>query len=573
MKNNSLNDQSFPSKTLLLIALVQGLALLLLHQSIELKFWPYENPQWLFSFYSIATVTPIMLLLGLSNGSERSVYRWTLCFSVAVFFVGYYIGSQAIPIAHVNYSGLLVAFILTLLVATFKGLMYVQHLATGEPLSYSMLFRLSWRNFLTLALSLLFALCCWGVLMLWAGLFKAIDIDFFYDLFTEPWFYYPTLALANGFGVIIFRQQSDVIDTITRIQQALMKFLLVFLVFVSILFLVTLPFTGLSPLWESGGSMLILCMQAIMLFFINAVYQDDPESNPYPIMLHRFIYLGVALLPIYSVISAYGLSLRVDQYGWSLSRCWAFLLWALFALFSFGYLWGIVKLKDHWLRQLSWVNVRMGFLVLVLMFVVNSPLLDFRKISVSSQLSRLDSGKISLSDLDYQYFRRDLVKPGYLALENLKKNVSETHPEIVVRINSLYAKVEFDGIGSSEELFLSAINTMGLEIPSGLGSSIYGLMSNSPWRISQNIGYYLFSVDLNSDSKLEYVLAEESNNLNQLTMFYMKNGEWESRSLNMISVDRDLSEVVINAVKNKEYLTREAKWNDIEIGGVLFRVK
>jgi len=514
-----------------------------------------------------------MLLLGLSNGSERSVYRWTLCFSVAVFFVGYYIGSQAIPIAHVNYSGLLVAFILTLLVATFKGLMYVQHLATGEPLSYSMLFRLSWRNFLTLALSLLFALCCWGVLMLWAGLFKAIDIDFFYDLFTEPWFYYPTLALANGFGVIIFRQQSDVIDTITRIQQALMKFLLVFLVFVSILFLVTLPFTGLSPLWESGGSMLILCMQAIMLFFINAVYQDDPESNPYPIMLHRFIYLGVALLPIYSVISAYGLSLRVDQYGWSLSRCWAFLLWALFALFSLGYLWGIVKLKDHWLRQLSWVNVRMGFLVLVLMFVVNSPLLDFRKISVSSQLSRLDSGKISLSDLDYQYFRRDLVKPGYLALENLKKNVSETHPEIVVRINSLYAKVEFDGIGSSEELFLSAINTMGLEIPSGLGNAIYGLMSNSPWRISQNIGYYLFSVDLNSDSKLEYVLAEESNNLNQLTMFYMKNGEWESRSLNMISVDRDLSEVVINAVKNKEYLTREAKWNDIEIGGVLFRVK
>ncbi len=573
MKNNSLNNQNFPSKTLLLIALAQGLALLLLHQSIEFKFWPYENPQWLFSFYSIATVTPIMLLLGLSDGSERTVYRWALCFSVAVFFVGYYIGSQALPITHVNYSGLLVAFVLTLLVATFKGLMYVQHLAAGVPLSYSMLFRLSWRNFLTLALSLLFTLCCWGVLMLWAGLFKAIDIDFFYDLFTEPWFYYPTLALANGFGVIIFRQQSNVIDTITRIQQALMKFLLVFLVFVSILFLVTLPFAGLSPLWESGGSMLILCMQAIMLFFINAVYQDDPESNPYPITLHRFIYLGVALLPIYSVISAYGLSLRIDQYGWSLSRCWAFLLWALFALFSLGYLWGIVKLKDHWLRQLSWVNVRMGLLVLVLMFIVNSPLMDFRKISVSSQLSRLDSGKISLSEFDYQYFRRNLVKPGYLALKELKENVSKTHPEIVVRINALYAKVEFDGVGSSEELFLSAINTMGLEIPSGLGNAIYGLMSKSPWRISNNIDYYLFSVDLNSDSKPEYILAEESNNLNQLTMFYMKNGEWKSRSLNMVFVDRNLSEVVIDAVKKKEYQAREAQWNDIEIGGVLFRVK
>jgi len=573
LSNNSVNDQSIPSKTLLLIALVQGLALLVLHQSLKLKFWPYADPQWLFSFYSIATVTPIMLLLGLSNGSERTVYRWVACFSVAIFIVGYYIGSQATPISIVRYSQLLMVFVLTLLVATFKGLMYVQHFATGEALSYSRLFRLSWRNFLTLALSLLFALCCWGVLMLWAGLFKAIDIDFFYDLFTERWFYYPTLALANGFGVLIFRQQSNVIDTITRIQQALMKFLLVFLVFVSILFLVALPFTGLSPLWESGGSMLILCMQAIMLFFINAVYQDDPESNPYPIELHRFIYLGVALLPIYSAISFYGLSLRVDQYGWSLSRCWAFLLWSIFALFSLGYLWGIVKLKDHWLRQLSWVNVRMGLLVLALMFVVNSPLLDFRKISVSSQLSRLDSGEISLSEFDYAYFRGKLVKPGYWALENLKESVAESNPEIVVRINSLYAKSRFDGIGSSEELFLSAVNTMGMEIPSGLGSAVYSLMSDNRWRIGQNIGYYLFSIDLNSDSTLEYVLLEERNNEHQLTMFYMENGEWQSKSFNRNVTVGDLNKAVINAVKKKEYTTREPQWNDIEIGGVLFRVR
>src|SRR5690606_41751209 len=158
--------------------------------------------------------------------------------------------------------------------------------------------------------TIIFSFSVWGVLMLSADLIKLIRIDFFHDLFTERWFYYPVLALAHGFGIIIFRNQSKVIDTITRIQQALMKFLLVILVLVSLLFLAALPFTGLAPLWETGqGSMLILWLQALMLFFLNAVYQDDADARPYPLLVHRFIYIGVALLPVYSVIAFYGLGL------------------------------------------------------------------------------------------------------------------------------------------------------------------------------------------------------------------------------------------------------------------------
>jgi hypothetical protein len=124
------------------------------------------------------------------------------------------------------------------------------------------LFLWSWRNFLTLSLAVLFAGSFWLLLMLWAALFKAINIDFFSDLFEQRWFYYPAIALANGFGIIIFRKLTYIIDTITRLQQALIKFLLVLLSLVSLLFLGALPFTGLEPLWESGGSSLILWMQA-----------------------------------------------------------------------------------------------------------------------------------------------------------------------------------------------------------------------------------------------------------------------------------------------------------------------
>ena len=573
MGNVLAPSSEIPSKVLILVALVQGLALLLLHQSTELQFWPHNELQWLFSFYSISAVTPTMLLLGLSCGSEKTVYKWTFIFSLAVLATGFYIGNQAVPMEHVRYSELLFIFVLTLLVTTFKGLMYVQHFATGAVLSYSRLFQLSWRNFLTLALSLLFTLCFWGVLMLWAALFKAIKIDFFFDLFMERWFFYPALALANGFGVIIFRQQSNIIDTITRIQQALMKFLLVILVFVSLIFLVTLPFTGLEPLWETGGSMLILWMQALMLFFLNAVYQDDPESNPYPLAVHRFIYLGIALLPIYSSISFYGLSLRVEQYGWSISRSWAFLLWTVFALFSLGYLCGILKLKDRWLHQLSWVNVRMGLVVLALMFLVNTPVLDFRKLSLNSQLARLDSGVVSADEFDYSYLRNDLAKPGYVALEALKEKHGSSNPEIVVLINSLYANRATDGIGSSEEVLLSAIEVIGGELPDGLGSAVYSLLSDNPWRLNQNHGYYIFSVDLNDDSSQEYVLLEERKGWHQLTLFYRDDDAWANANMSSQGGFEGLSEEVLSAIKKAEFEIRKSHWNDIEIGGVIFKVR
>jgi hypothetical protein len=248
-------------------------------------------------------------------------------------------------------------------------------------------------------------------LILWAALFDAINIEFFNDLFKKPWFYYPAIALANGFGIIIFRNLTYIIDTITRLQQALMKFLLVILVLVSLLFIGALPFTGLEPLWKSGGSSLILWMQALMLFFLNAVYQDDPDARPYHLVLHRFIYIGIAILPIYSIISFYGLSLRVDQYGWTLARCWAFLIWFLLALFPIGYCWGIAKLRDEWLQQLSKVNVVIGLIVLALMLMVNSPLLDFRKIVVNNQLQRLETGLTQIEDFDINYFRKSLAKP------------------------------------------------------------------------------------------------------------------------------------------------------------------
>lgn len=572
----TVSNPALPTKTLILIALVQGLGLLFLHQSIEFKYWLSNEPQWIFALYSVVFIAPTILLLGLTN-KPATVFKLTASYALVVLGLGYYMGLQATPIEHIRYSTLLTQFIITLCIATFKALMYIQHFSSGKPLSYSQLFLLSWRNFLTLGLSLLFTLCTWGVLMLWAGLFKAIKIEFFYDLFISEWFYYPVLALANGFGVIIFRHQTSVIDTITRIQQALMKFLLVMLALISIIFLMTLPFTGLQPLWETGGSTLILGMQSVMLFFINAVYQDDPKTNPYNIWVHRFIYLGVALLPIYSAISFYGLSLRVDQYGWSLSRCWGFLLWSVFAAFSLGYLWGIVRQKDNWLEQLSWVNVRMGLLVLGLMLVVNSPILDFREISTQSQLKRLDSGVVTLENFDYNYLHYYLARPGYEALQALKEKVKESHPEIALRISSYHADKKNNDIGIAKDVFINAIDGADANTPKSLIDNIYKDMSKQPWRLKENQSYQLLTVDLNSNGKPEYILVEVRQLRIELSM-YSDNGKggWDKTHLEGVAgssfYGADNKALLLKALKEGDYRASKRQWDNLQIGNNHFLV-
>ncbi|MEM7278626.1 MAG: DUF4153 domain-containing protein [Pseudomonadota bacterium] len=567
------NEQQ-PHKLMVLVALLQGLSLLYLHQAIELDFWPNNQPQWLFAFYSVALALPVMLLLGLTRNNMARMMAYAFAFALLIGVLGYYVGSQAIPVQHIRSGSLLFGFALTISLATFKALMYAQQAAKRAPINYASLFRWSWRNFFTLALSLLFASCVWLILWLWGTLFKAIDIRFFDDLFKEPWFYYPTIALANGFGVILFRRLTHVIDTITRLQQALMKFLLVLLVFVSLLFLGALPFTGLASLWENGGSTLILWMQALILFFVSAVYQDDPKERPYAPTLHRFIYVGIALLPIYSAIAFYGLSLRIDQHGWSIARCWAVMVWLFLALFPLGYWWGIAKERDYWTVQLSRVNVSVGLLVLAAMLLVNSPLLDFRKIVVNSQIERLENGDIDANTLELRYFRQHLARPGYVALQALREKVATSNPALAMRINQSYRDRNDDKPVVSKEEFIAALTVLSEEAPPELLAVIYAKETEHPWRLENTEKYYVQSVDLNEDSQTEYLLLAQQQRHVDLTLCFLESGTWRMEGLKIASgrylKDADRA-AFVRAFIAGDFTPIRPKWNQLSIGDQIIR--
>lgn len=566
-------DNQLPKPLIITISLIQGLLLTLLYQSVEHKVWPSTEPLWIVSLVTLTITLPLLTFLSITKANANVTVKYLLPFTLLLSVLGAYVGYQLEPVEYVNNSSIIAIFTFTALIASFKALMYIQQYLSGEDISYSSLFKLSWRNFIIFGECCLFVLIFWAILHLGAGLFSVLEIEFFTELLKKSWFVIPVLNLAFGFAIIVFRNITFTVDNISTILQTLIKFLLPALTIVSLGFLATLPFTGLEALWKTGtGSLLVMWLQALTLFFVNAVYQDDSNERPYHSILHRLIFIGVAILPIYSLISFYGLWLRIDQYGLTVERCWAVLICLLLACFSFGYLIGIIKKRDAWLETLSKVNISMGIVLLVFMLLVNSPLLNFQSISAKSQLSRLHNGEITLDDFDYKYFDRALGRQGYLILQELKNELKESNPEKVAFIDRMY--INHENI-DHDDLSLEDFNTLVTywpsknEFPVDLIAAVYSDKTKNDWTTYRGSNYYFIAQDLNDDDKLDYIVIEESNYSTSADFWFLEAEKWKSKY--MQTSNPNDNKLLKDYLLNNKISVERPKWKNLKVGDLTFR--
>ena len=485
---------ALPRNLMVLISLGQGAALLALWRAASDGDWPAQIPTINWPLWTFTIIWPALLLLSIDAGNLVRALTLASGAALAAVLLGIHMGWQASPFGAFPVLSLLAVYVLTMLVASFKTLMYLQQRAAGTPVTYPALFASSWRNFLVTALAAMLTAGVALILMLWGELFRAIGVDFFIDLFSEDWFLFPVLAVAFGLGAFIFRRLTRVIDAIVSLLEGLMRLLLPLLGLVVAIFLATLPFTGLSPLWGTGnGTVLLMALNGLALFAVNAVYQTG-ERSPYPLAVHRALYGSLALLPIISALALYGLSLRVGQHGWTVARCWAFTVAVLFAAFSLGYAWSIVRRRDAWGGGFAKVNIWMGWAVLAVMVLVNTPLLDFRSLSLGSQLKRVEDGAIELMDLDFAYVEEHLARPGWLRRTALMETHGETDPALAEFIrNPIPSWADnrlWDRLTLRPEPF---------DIPAGLRTAI---ARSHPI----NMDGTLVRVDLDADGRPEYAL-------------------------------------------------------------------
>lgn len=95
-----------------------------------------------------------------------------------------------------------------------------------------------------------------------------------------------------------------------------------------------------------------------------------------------------------------------------------------------------IRQRDRWTVDLARINTGMGIVVLAILLLANSPVLDFRRISLTSQLARVEAGEIELADFDFWYTHTTLARPGYMALEDIKTELADTQPQLLARIEN-----------------------------------------------------------------------------------------------------------------------------------------
>lgn len=557
-----------PKVTMLVIAFLQGIFLYALYRAFDEKIWPSESPLWSYPLWTVVLAVPLLLLLSIDSKNTVAVYRQVGIFGGVLALLAIYTGWQAEPFAEFPNSSLSFAFGLSIALACFKGLMYLQQRANAIPLNYQTLFTYSWRNFLVAALSALFVLVFWLILMLWGQLFKVIEIDFFYELFTEEWFAIPILSFAFGLGVIIFRDLTRVLDTITSLLHWLIKLLLPLIVTIAVIFLVSLPFVGLDVLWSTGnGTSLLLWLLAIMLFFTNAVYQDGREATPYPQIIHRLIFCGLSVMPVVSALSFYGLSLRIEQYGWSVERCWAFVVWLILSLFAVGYFVGIVRRRDQWTNDLARVNTAMGLVVMVLMLLANSPVLDFRKISLASQLRMVESGETELRAFDFWYTKQHLARPGYLAMEKMKQDIGTSDPELLSRIEDPVRLGFAVSLEDNEKMWATMrYRPEAFEVPAALKPMVE---KNS--RSVRSTDLVMIRADLDEDGQDEYLLlAVQDYGIGFSQFYYLTDAGWQSGHLQNPHWQRNRDRIK-ELIESGEVTTVAPRFKNLDVGGIVLR--
>jgi hypothetical protein len=202
-------------------------------------------------------------------------------------------------------------------------------------------------------------------------------------------------------------------------------------------FLVTLPFTGLEPLWKTRhATFLMLWLQVFLLFFVNAAFQDGTQEPPYPAWLRMALRAAVVTVPVYGSLCAYSLWLRIEQHGLSVDRIWAALFVLVAALYGLGYAYAAFR-DGPWMTRVGWVNTAMAWVLVLLIVAVNSPLLEPKRIAAADQLSRLLDGRVSAARFDYDYLRFNLGVFGTRALRRLAQGVPG-HPDSaeIVRLAS-----------------------------------------------------------------------------------------------------------------------------------------
>jgi len=566
-----------PGQTLvaarLAAGLTQGLALYLLYQAANHKVWPATDGQVFAPLLVASLAVPLIFILSVGNFRTRSVALWVLGGAALTTFLGWYDIWHGWP---TYWSGTLeLPQIIPSGVTLFGAavLLFISHalIAGGDHdrrfrATYPTHFDVSWKLGLQLALAVLFVAIFWGLLWLGASLFGLVKLTFFREMIGKEWFSIPMSALAIALALHVTDVRPNLVRGVRSLVLILFSWLLPLMALIAIGFLFALVFTGLTPLWQTrrATALLLICVSTLIVL-INATYQDGVPEKPVSRIFRLTASAAALSLTPLSLLAAYALTLRVQQYGWTVDRITA----AAFVLIALGYAGGYtfaVLGKGAWLKRIESWNFAVALLTLATLFAYLSPIADPYRISVSSQLARLENKRISAEKLDLAELRWEGGRFGKAALEQLAKDSDRTlakRAATMLAKPSRYASVTTP---PSPETTLTVF-PKGTSLPLSFIKDVKRLDKNFEGPVClrhQDFACDAFLIDFDQDGRNEILVVSEGGH----GTVFAQNKKWELVG----RLPTALCPKDVEALKSGAFRLQApiAKYRVLEIGGNSF---
>lgn len=549
---------------MIFIGLLQGTLCYLL-----MTYLAPHNDGWLFYGMPATIAITSALLLTVVSFKQRALWYWMALIFVVVLAMSVWLKWQVEDSDKWRQHEVFMFYGWRLLLMAMLALPWIQYSlhVSREQARYPHFYRQLWLNALTLLIVFVANGLFWLVLLLWSEMFKLVGIPFFSTLFFDTdWFGYVAFGLITALAVVLARTQSRLVTAVQKLLTFIATGLLPLVALLALMFILTLPFTGLEAISQRVSAAGLMSTLTLLLLLLMAIVREpQKEALPYPGALRYLIKCSLIVAPIYMLIAGWSLWVRIQQYGWTPERLYGVLVVMVLLVWSFGYLASILRRGRNPLELQGPVILGVSLLALGLLVLLSSPVIDAWRISVNSHMGLYHSGKIKPDQVSL-YMLDHSGKPGRAALEALQKDVAFNQDSKRRRdLNSLL-QGRRDPVKelTATQLVSKVVMAPGSQKPD---DAFWAFVKTQGYRITscaEQNACVLVSQDLNADGHPEQVLYAFGDG--ESLVFGMQKNKWDLLAVATLP-EGFTKDKLLQAVANQQLGSAPRIWRDITIDG------
>ncbi|MCS1419527.1 DUF4153 domain-containing protein [Citrobacter freundii] len=549
---------------MIFIGLLQGTLCYLL-----MTYLAPHNDGWLFYGMPATIAITSALLLTVVSFKQRALWYWMALIFVVVLAMSVWLKWQVEDSDKWRQHEVFMFYGWRLLLMAMLALPWIQYSlhVSREQARYPHFYRQLWLNALTLLIVFVANGLFWLVLLLWSEMFKLVGIPFFSTLFFDTdWFGYVAFGLITALAVVLARTQSRLVTAVQKLLTFIATGLLPLVALLALMFILTLPFTGLEAISQRVSAAGLMSTLTLLLLLLMAIVREpQKEALPYPGALRYLIKCSLIVAPIYMLIAGWSLWVRIQQYGWTPERLYGVLVVMVLLVWSFGYLASILRRGRNPLELQGPVILGVSLLALGLLVLLSSPVIDAWRISVNSHMGLYHSGKIKPDQVSL-YMLDHSGKPGRAALEALQKDVAFNQDSKRRRdLNSLL-QGRRDPVKelTATQLVSKVVMAPGSQKPD---DAFWAFVKTQGYRITscaEQNACVLVSQDLNADGHPEQVLYAFGDG--ESLVFGMQKNKWDLLAVARLP-EGFTKDKLLQAVANQQLGSAPRIWRDITIDG------